>query len=84
MMAEKYGGRMRYVLIVSNGGNDKAKAKKDLYAFWGISLKYLFSSPERAKFKVVRNSSCQSHCVSRNSLLCLFKLFVRKLLVLIL
>jgi hypothetical protein len=28
---------MGYVLIASNAGSDKAKAKKELYAFWGIS-----------------------------------------------
>jgi len=39
-------------LIVRNGENDKADAKKDLFVFWGISLKYLFSSPEKAKFEV--------------------------------
>ncbi len=49
--------KMQYELVDRNGGNDKAKAKKDLFVFWGISLKYQCSSPEKAKFNVTRNPS---------------------------
>jgi len=44
-------------LIVRNDGTDKAKAKKDLFIFWVFQVKYLFSSPEKAKFEVFGNLS---------------------------
>jgi len=51
-------------LIASNGGSDKAIAKKDLFVSWGISVKYLISSPEQAKFEdFVKSIFSKSRCL---------------------